>query len=310
MNTNVDPGSFTRLLTRFTDIAAAFPPRPGTALPIVNWDKLGQCAPQVLAQGSRVADDPLPRADILIITWTSAEWFALDHVFVNSATEGDPSNQTWRDAWLPYTRGSQGYSADAASGTLWGLFQMVRIVDRSGRPSRVLLFKSNAHLAHSPWIDGLSAMLDCIMEDAQPDRIYSIGTAGGARSDQQLGDTVVANVALLELQRPANTADAGDGNMARCPTWYPSTTLFDELERKLLLLTGGACALPAFAISRIPSLHARPLRRPFRGMSRHWRRRRSRCSKSRSSGVACPLRGRTRGCVAGAFGPTQGQTSE
>lgn len=119
-------------------------------------------------------------------------------------------------------------------GCALGLFQMVRIVDRSGRPWNVLLFKSNAHLAHSPWLDGLSAMLRCIVEDARPDRIYTIGTAGGARHDQRLGDTVLANAALLELQRPQNATSPEGGNMYRCPTWYPSTALVGEVESQLL----------------------------------------------------------------------------
>ncbi|MET5012836.1 hypothetical protein AAHH80_37445, partial [Burkholderia pseudomallei] len=76
------------------------------------------------------------------------------------------------------------------------------IVARTGRPWTVLLFTSNAHLAQSPWLDGLSAMLRCIVEDARPDRIYTIGSAGGARPEPRRGDTVLANAAVLGLQRP------------------------------------------------------------------------------------------------------------
>ncbi|WP_175919695.1 GTPase [Burkholderia pyrrocinia] len=234
MNANALPDTLASTLTRHTDIAPEVVPRTSPSLPPVDWRKIGQSAPVRIASGARTPYDPLPRADIVILTWTSAEWFALDHVFVNSDTVGDASQYGWRDGWLPYCRGASGYSADTQAGTLWGLFQMVRIVDRSGRPWNVLLFKSNAHLAHSPWLDGLAAMVRCIVEDARPDRIYTIGTAGGARTDQRLGDTVVANATLLELQRPQNTASPDDGNMARCPTWYPSTALLGDVERELL----------------------------------------------------------------------------
>lgn len=177
MNAHLPAGALVPLVTRHTDIAIAAPLRGTTTLPPVAWERIGQRAPVRIAPGARAPDDPLPRADIVVITWTSAEWFALDHVFVDSAHTGDYNDYAWKQAWLPYTRGASPYAADAKSGALWGLFQMVRIVDRSGRPWNVLLFKSNAHLAHSPWLDGLSAMLRCIVEDARPDRIYTIGTA-------------------------------------------------------------------------------------------------------------------------------------
>jgi nucleoside phosphorylase len=234
MNANPVPDTPASILTRHTDVVPEVVPRASPSLPPIDWRRIGQQAPARIASGARTPYDPLPRADIVIITWTSAEWFALDHVFVNSDTVGDASQYGWRDGWLPYCRGASGYAADAQSGALWGLFQMVRIVDRSGRPWNVLLFKSNAHLAHAPWLDGLAAMVRCIVEDARPDRLYTIGTAGGARADQRLGDTVVANATLLELQRPQNTTSPDDGNMARCPTWYPSTALVGAVERELL----------------------------------------------------------------------------
>jgi nucleoside phosphorylase len=96
------------------------------------------------------------------------------------------------------------------------------------------LFKSNSHLAHPPWIDGLSAMLRCILQDTRADRIYTIGTAGGARLNQRLGDAVVTNAALLDLTRPQNTEDPGNGSMYRCPTWFPATSLLKQVEEKLL----------------------------------------------------------------------------
>ena len=124
--------------------------------------------------------------------------------------------------------------ADSNSGALWGSFQLVRITDRSGRPWRVLLFKSNSHLAHSPWSDGLGAMLRHILEDTRADRIYTIGTAGGARASQRLGDSVITNAALLVLGRPQNTSDPDNGSMHRCSTWFPATALLADVERALL----------------------------------------------------------------------------
>jgi len=77
-------------------------------------------------------------------------------------------------------------------------------------------------------------MVRCILEDAKPDRIYSIGTAGGARLAESLGDAVVTNAALLTMQRPQNTDDADNGKMFRCSTWFPTTGLSSKVQESLL----------------------------------------------------------------------------
>jgi len=231
------------IVTRQTDVTAKPPTMmlaavtsPSAALlPPVNWASIGQSAPAHVALGARSPGDPLPLADIVILTWTSAEWFAMDRVFANSDKAGDYLNDhEWKKDWLPYHRGAAAYSADPKSGALWGSFRFVSITDCSGRPWRVLLFKSNSHLAHPPWIDGLAAMLRCILQDTRADRIYTIGTAGGARLSQRLGDSVITNAALLDLLRPENTGDSSDGNMYCCPTWFPSTALLKDVESNLL----------------------------------------------------------------------------
>jgi hypothetical protein len=216
------------------DLNPATPSPQPPALPPIDWGAIGQSAPQPIPLGPRQPNDALPSADIVILTWSSAEWSALDHVFLGSATPRAALDVQWKSAWLRYARGSADYVPDPQSGLLWGLFQLVRIVDRSGRPWRVLLFKSNTHLAHPPWIGGLSAMMRCILEDATPDRVYSIGTAGGASLGQRLGDSIITNSAQLDLRRPQNTSDPDNGSLFRCPTWFPVTALFQEVEQSLL----------------------------------------------------------------------------
>jgi hypothetical protein len=209
-------------------------PVPPPVLPPIDWGAVGHSAPAPVPLGPRQPNDALPSADIVIITWSSAEWSALDHVFLGSATPRTVLDTQWKSAWLPYARGSADYVGDPGSGPLWGLFQLVRIVDRSARPWRVLLFKSNTHLAHPPWIAGLSAMIRAILQDATPDRVYSIGTAGGTSLGQRLGDSVITNSAQLDLRRPQNTTDPDNGALFRCPTWFPATTLFQMVEQSLL----------------------------------------------------------------------------
>jgi nucleoside phosphorylase len=210
------------------------PPVVNLNLPSIDWAKIQMAAPKMLPIGKRNASDPLPIVDVVIITWTSAEWFALDHVFVNNSKSGNPSDYSFRKNWHLYTKNTTNFSGEAKTGDLWGMFNLVEIVDQINRPWRVLLFKSNAHLAHAPWIEGLSAMMKNIIEDTNPKQIYSIGTAGGGRLDQTLGDAVISNSAILKLERPQNIHDYGNGQSYRCPNWYPCTRILDKVEKNLL----------------------------------------------------------------------------
>ena len=247
MSTATSESTLTRFNDIANDIAKEAPPRfVAPILPAIDWGAVGQQAPAPIPIGNRWPNDPLPLADWVVITWTSAEWQALDHVFLNASATGD-ANREWRNNWHPYTRGASYYTADTQSGTLWGLFQLVRVTDRSGRPWRVLLFKSNAHLAHSPWVSGLSEMMRCILTDTKADRVYTIGTAGGARLDQCLGDSVITNAATLKLQRPVNTTDNGNGSAFRSPDWYPATSLIDAVQEKLLMRLDTVVTMPALA---------------------------------------------------------------
>jgi nucleoside phosphorylase len=224
-----------RPMARHTDINPSTTKSTGTtALPPVDWGSVAAVPPTPVNIGPRADDDPLPAADIVIVTWTTAEWSALDHVFLNSATPRSASDWQWKQAWRQYSRGASAYQADPQAGNLWGSFQLVRIDDLSGRPWRVLLFKSSAHLAHPPYIAGLRAMVRAILADTGADRIYSLGTAGGATAAERLGDAVITNSALLSLQQPSNTTDADNGAMTRCPTWFPATTLLGRIEERLL----------------------------------------------------------------------------
>ncbi|MDE1878029.1 MAG: GTPase [Thaumarchaeota archaeon] len=240
-----------RILSRYSDILHERPFVKKHLLPPVKWKAIGNSAPTLLKIDRREPTDPLPHADIVVLTWTTAEWQALDHVFLNGSTVGKfaddkewlknhvlSSDSTKDDKesvkkWLPYARGASPYMANSNPQNVWGYFQLVSITDRSGRPWRVLLFKSNTHLAHPPWGKGLSVMLRYIIDDAKPDRIYTIGTAGGARVDQCLGDVVIANSALLMLENPENTTDLDNRNIFRCPSWFPSTDLLKETDRLL-----------------------------------------------------------------------------
>jgi len=212
-----------------------------TQAPAIDWASIGQIAPRPIDLGERSASDPLPSADIVILTWTSAEWSAMDHVFVNSGAPRSPSDDSWRSAWSSYTHNASSFSGGDSGGELWGSFQMVQIADANGAPWNVILFKSNAHLAHEPWIAGLRAMVENILADAAPRLIYSIGTAGAAQRDQQLGDAVVTNAAFLQATLPHNASDPANGQTFTS-AFYPTLDLEAEAEKLMFPLGDAATA--------------------------------------------------------------------
>lgn len=202
-------------------------------LPIVDWGSIGHSAPKIIPFTYTDPSAPLPSADIVVITWTSAEWSALDHVFVNSQTPRGPYASTgWRDAWKLYSKGVP--STGAAD--LWGYYLLVGITDKSGKDKTVLLFKSETHLSHAPYITGLSDMTKCIIEDTKPDQVYSIGTAGGPTVKTVLGDVALTNSGHIELQLPQNTG-VDYNNKTFKSSFYPFLDLMPSAEKLFMPLS-------------------------------------------------------------------------
>jgi nucleoside phosphorylase len=206
-------------------------PAPVNA-PAIEWTSIGAQGPTPIPIGTRAPTDPLPHADVVVLTWTATEWSALDHVFVNSASSRTPTDKTWQGAWSSYTRNASQYTS--SNGTLWGSFQLVQVTGQT-----VLLFKSNAHLSFSPYLPGLRAMVQNILADSTPQRIYSIGTAGAARLEQDLGDTVVTNSAYLQMTLSQNASDPANGQTFTSSA-YPSLALASSAQKLMIPLSGAA----------------------------------------------------------------------
>ncbi|KMW58568.1 hypothetical protein AIOL_003545 [Candidatus Rhodobacter oscarellae] len=214
---------------RSTDAHRCKKPYELPPLPVIDWSLVGSTKPEVVDLGSPSASDPMPRADIAVMTWTSAEWAALDHVFVNSDKEAYASSDAFRDGW--HWRSSGGSDNNSH---LWGYYAMVKITpDAGGDPLRVLLFKADAHLAHPPYGAGMMKMVEVLISEAAPKRLYSIGTAGGATISEKLGDTAVTNAGKIQLKLEENKKLGIDGETVT-GDWFPSTARFGDVEDKLL----------------------------------------------------------------------------
>jgi nucleoside phosphorylase len=200
-------------VSRLTDVDVHAPQHVAAPLPAVDWSAVGASAPVPVGGGSTDPSAPLPAADVAVLTWTSAEWEALDHVFVDSGQTGVRPSYELATEWQLYSRDAP---AGAAMSPLWGYYRVVEVGS-----VRVLLFKCDAHLAHAPWISGLETVVKQILADAKPSWIYSIGTAGGSREDLRLGDTVLTDAAHIELKLAGNTP-SGIGGETFTGTSFPS----------------------------------------------------------------------------------------
>lgn len=198
-------------------------------LPVIDWSKIGRSAPENVDLGNPSEKTSLPKADYVVITWTSAEWSALDHVFCNSDQIRYRTSTEFRDEWH-YRKDDQGVKD---TNDLWGYYRMVRVKDKNGKPQDVLLFKSTCHLAHPPFIEGLMAMVKMIIKEAAPEKLYTIGTAGGTSASEALGDTVITQTGRLSLDKSVNKESGLNDKEVR-GHWFPSLDLLSSVEQNLL----------------------------------------------------------------------------
>jgi hypothetical protein len=248
-------------MSRYSDVHHVAPDYQLPPLPVVDWRGIGRSAPAPVAIDYQGPDAPLPAADVAVLTWTSAEWSALDHVFVTSDDPHVNSSWTLERTWHQYSPGVAGASTDNPQAPLWGFYQLVDIATGAGDMRKVLLFKADAHLAHPPWIDGLIQMVDHVITDASPAWIYSIGTAGGSREDLRLGDVVITNAGHIELKNPENAGVKIAGETFT-GTAFPSTSLLETAQELFVdmssVVTDGALA------AALQALHAKvPDSAPF-----------------------------------------------
>lgn len=160
-------------------------------LPAINWGAIGKQAPALL----NTPGGELPNADAVVISWTDAEWAAMEHVFCNSAvgmTYAGRNSSSWA-GWQKYTNGLP----TVKDFSCWGEFRAVQIGG-----SKVLLFKSETHLDF-PGAQYLSQLIDRIISNVKPKLILSTGTAGGARPTDHVGTVNAVRAATLyESKQP------------------------------------------------------------------------------------------------------------
>ena len=156
----------------------------------IPWPK--GLAPTPTAQ-STSGPDPLPRADVLVVTWTAAEFQALADVL----TPGRPST-----GWSHYTKDWSGYvpqltdSSPAKEAQRLGEYALTKIGAK-----HALCFHSQLHLATDGLEPPIVQLWQQIIAEVQPELVITTGTAGGIGTATCLGDVFVVSNAKFNCTK-------------------------------------------------------------------------------------------------------------
>jgi hypothetical protein len=161
-------------LSRFTDIP---------------WPK--GLEPQTGRKPSGKSKSPLPRADVLVVTWTVDEGHALSRVL----TPGKDS----RNDYVPYTHNFAAIAkkmrrgCPALEAKCLGTYWTTTIKDKS-----VVVFKSNSHMSQDgPKLPNIDVWRQ-IIEEVRPTLVITTGTAGGIGKEVEVGDVVVSSIVRFD----------------------------------------------------------------------------------------------------------------
>ncbi|MBC9877290.1 hypothetical protein G8O24_08015 [Bradyrhizobium sp. INPA01-394B] len=152
--------------------------------------------------------DPLPKADVVIVTWTAAEAETLATLLTPGA-----SFDTWYQYksnlghYIPLVTGAKAPFNNRKSSRFFqslGLYYPIKLVGK-----RVICLKSGLHLDHDTYNPGTPApatlpMLDLwkqIIAETRAELIVTTGTGGAIGANVLLGDAVVAKATVFNCTR-------------------------------------------------------------------------------------------------------------
>ncbi len=155
----------------------------------VPWPK--KLAPKTGPKPSRGSNSPLPRADVLLVTWTVDEGHALSRVL----TPGRDS----RNDYLSYTHNFAAISkkmrraCPALEANRLGAYWTTAIGGKT-----VVVFKSDSHMSHDgPQLPNIDVWRQIIRE-VRPSLVITTGTAGGIGKQFEVGDVIVSPVVRFD----------------------------------------------------------------------------------------------------------------
>jgi nucleoside phosphorylase len=152
-------------------------------------------------------DAELPKAEFVIFTWTSAEANAMAAV-MTPGIWAMPASKSTAPAWHEYTNqwdakfaGRSFGRAPAAANHYIGKYMPILIDGR-----KVLLFKSNFHLARDDKSMPVKDMFKQVIQQTGAKLVLTSGTAGAIGPKLKLGDVVATNRAYFHCGRAFKSA--------------------------------------------------------------------------------------------------------
>jgi nucleoside phosphorylase len=182
---------------QFGSTAAAKARRP------LGLDWPAGLAPQPMELAEEPAtSDRLPRADVLVVTWTIAEMLALADVLtpgVNPRTRWYRYDRFFEDQYLPHIRGG----APARMAERLGSYYPTKIGSK-----KVLCVKSELHLNQDGTKTGagtatlpVAKFVRQLIDEVEPKLVITVGTAGGTLDNAKLGDVMITRAAQFRLSQ-------------------------------------------------------------------------------------------------------------
>lgn len=175
---------------------------PAVQIPAAFWEGLQPAVQHITYKPGT----PLPAADVLLITWTTAEAQTLSAVFT--------SNHDFQATWYAYTYGAkallseipaailnQKANADSLGKGIVGYFNVVSVNGKT-----VVLFKPELHPAEDGDKLPVIGLINQVAAEANPSLLLTTGTAGAIGSYLEAGDAVITNTARFYLIGPASYA--------------------------------------------------------------------------------------------------------
>jgi hypothetical protein len=144
--------------------------------------------------------DRLPKADVLVVTWTIAEMLALADVLtpgVNPRTRWYRYKRLFEDEYVPLIR----EGAPSRMAGRIGSYYPTRIGSK-----KVLCVKSELHLNQDAKKTGagtatlpVAKFIKQMVEEVSPTLVITVGTAGGTLDNAKLGDVMITRAAQFRL---------------------------------------------------------------------------------------------------------------
>ena len=198
-------------MSRLTDVDPAVPRAKIVPLPPVDWASVGHAAPQRVEVNYQGPDAPLPEADVAVLTWTSAEWSALDHVFLGSTHAGRPPVIRPACRTGTSTRATSACRPDRQPGApLWGYYALVDVASKSARDAAGAAVQGGRAPRPSAVDRRVSMqMTQQILDDTRvPHGSTRSGPPAAAARISAWATSSITNAGHIQLQKPDNIGGA------------------------------------------------------------------------------------------------------